>query len=101
MKELSTFVLQDESHQLVRKSQEERVKAIIERDWDEFTKTKEYAIKNMEKLRGTLVPIEVGSIQNLPNHNCIIINDLLLVSYTEVKEMIMDLKQKEKEHDRV
>ena len=101
----SSYVLFEEANQEAKKtqSQEERVKAILERDFDIFKNQREFALKNMHLLRGKKVPIEVDSIQSLPSHNCIIINDLLLMSFVEVEDLIvafqnMEKKRKEKEN---
>lgn len=94
-KEISSFVIFDAVKQVVRKDQETRVKAILERDYDEFKRIRDYAIDNMDYLHGRRVPIEVDSIQRCDSHNCIIINDLLLLSYTEATEMIVAMKERD------
>lgn len=100
MRDLIEFRVNDEQKQVVDASQAERVKAILERDFDEFKNIRAFALKHMSYLKGKSVPIEVTSIQSLPSHNCLIINDLLLLSYTEAVEFIYDLKKKEQENER-
>lgn len=92
MRDPTEIVIFEEAHEQVRETAEDRVKAIIDRDFDEFKKMRAYVLKNMHKLRGNMVPIEVMGIQSLPSHECLIINDLLLVSYTEAAEMIMEIE---------
>lgn len=53
--------------------------------------TKAFVLARYRELKGCDIPIEILSIQNLPHHNCLIINDLLLLSYVETKELLEQL----------
>jgi hypothetical protein len=54
----------------------------------EYDVTRDYVLTNFKKLRGTMIPIEVLGIQNLPGHNCLILNDMLLLPYTEAEHIL-------------
>ncbi len=92
MRDPTEIVMFEQAVEQQKQTQEDRVKAILDRDFDEFKKMRAYVLKNIHKLRGHMVPIEVMGIQSLPSHECIIINDLLLVSYTEAAEMIREIE---------
>lgn len=100
MKDPTQIIIFEPAKEHAKKTNVEKVKAILEKDFDDFKRTRAYVLKHMGYLRGKTVPIEVGSIQSLPSHECIIINDLLLMSFQEVLEMIVDLKMKEKKNGR-
>lgn len=70
----------------------QRYKARLNRDFDEFQKTKQYVLQHMGYLMNRVIPMEVTSIQSLPTHDCVIVNDLLLYSYTELEAIIKDAK---------
>ncbi len=73
-----------------------RYKARLNRDFDEFKNTKRYVLENMGYLMNRVIPMEVMSIQSLPTHDCVIVNDLLLYSYTELEEIIKAAKEANK-----
>lgn len=94
---IAPLVIVDEAFRQTKQTKAEKVKAILERDFDEFKRIRAYVHKHMKYLEGKKVPIDVGSVQYLPSHDCVIINDLLLVSYTEAMEIIKKLKKEEKD----
>ncbi len=53
--------------------------------------TRAYVLEHVQKLRGKTMPVEINSIQNLPSHSCVIVNDSLLLSYVEAEMMIREL----------
>ncbi len=73
-----------------------RYKAQLNRDFDEFNKTKRYVIDNIEYLKGRVIPMEVYSIINCPTHECVIVNDLYIYPYTEMEELIKSAKEANK-----
>ncbi len=86
----------DEAVEKAKAVKAEAYKVKLQNEYDEFREMRAFVLKNMSFLRGKKVAIEVGSIQFLPSHECIIINDLLLVSFTEAKELIVELRENEK-----
>lgn len=48
-------------------------------------------MSRFKELMGHLLPIEITSIQNMPSHNCLVVNDLVLLSYVEAKELLEQL----------
>lgn len=103
MREPSSIIMldvqQEEAKQAVRASQAERVNRILERDYDQFKRIREFVLEHMGYLRGKPVPIEVDSIQHLGSLNCMVINDLVLVSYIEAMDMILELMDKDKKEN--
>ena len=95
MREHAGITIIEEANEQSQASKEARAMAIIERDFEEFKRTRDYVFKHMSFLRGKKVPIEVTSIQYLPSHECIIINDLLLMPFSEVIDLIEELHKKE------
>lgn len=95
MREHAGITIIEEANEQAQASKEARAMAIIERDFEEFRRMRDYVFKNMSFLRGKKVPIEVSSIQYLPSHECIIINDLLLMPFSEVIDLIEELHKKE------
>ncbi len=53
--------------------------------------TRAFVLEHVQKLRGQTMPVEIYSIQNLPSHSCVIVNDSLLLSYVEAEQMIKTL----------
>lgn len=90
--ELNPIVMIEEAQEKAPANQEARVKAILERDYDEFKRIRDFVVKNMHKLKGKYVPLEVMAIQNITSHHCIIINDHFLFPYHEVADFIMELE---------
>lgn len=62
---------------------------------------KAYVLEHFRRLRGVFVPIEIMGIQNLPHHNCLIINDLLLLSYAEAEQIIRGLNHDDDDRNHV
>ncbi len=89
------IVMFQEAIQPDRETEEDRVKKILERDFDEFKKTREYVIANREYLIGKTVPMEVTSCQFNPHYECMILNDLILLPFNEASEYIKTLKERE------
>lgn len=54
--------------------------------------TRDYVLERFRQLIGCTIPVEILTIQNLPGHSCLILNDLLLFSYVEAKELIEQLE---------
>lgn len=50
--------------------------------------TRAFVLEHQEKLRGRVMPVEIYSVQNLPTHSCLIVNDYLLLSYVEAEQLI-------------
>lgn len=50
--------------------------------------TRAYVLPRFGRLRGLEIPVEITSIQNLPGHSCLIVNDLLLLSYVEAEQIL-------------
>lgn len=78
-------------HQMNPDAMEEakRVAAEQKRIADE---TRDYVLPRHRQLIGCTIPVEILSIQNIPGHSCLIINDLLLFSYVEAKELLEQLE---------
>lgn len=57
----------------------------------EAEETAAYVKENFKKLMGQDLAVEITSIQILHSHNCLIVNDLLLLSYREAKELLEQL----------
>ena len=55
--------------------------------------TRDFVLAHYQKLRGQVMPMEIMGIQNLPNHSCLIVNDLLLLSYVEAEQLIHKLSE--------
>lgn len=53
--------------------------------------TREYVLEHVAALRGKIIPVEISSVQNLPGHSCLIVNDHLLLSYREAEDLIKTL----------
>ncbi len=53
--------------------------------------TRAFVLEHVQKLRGKTMPLEIYSVQNLPSHSCLIVNDHFLLSYVEAEEMIKAL----------
>ncbi len=53
--------------------------------------TRAFVLQHVQKLRGQTLPVEIYSVQNLPSHSCVIVNDSILLSYVEAEEMIRKL----------
>jgi len=53
--------------------------------------TRDFVTEHFRELRGVLIPIETLEIQNLPHHNCLIVNDHLLLSYREAEPLIKEV----------
>lgn len=67
----------------IQETHEAAVKAKQEAD-----ETRAYVLERFRKLLGCDLPVEITSVQNLPGHNCLIVNDLLLLSYVEAKALL-------------
>lgn len=68
-------------------------------EFDQFCLMRDYVLKNLTYLKGKQVPVDVDTITHLPSHNCIILNDLLLLPYSEVFQMIKNIKNATKKDD--
>lgn len=73
--------------------------AKVQVEYDTFREMRKYVIEHIPFMRDKVVPIEISSIQLLESHDCLIINDLLLVSFTEAKDMIDRLKEEQEEEN--
>jgi hypothetical protein len=56
-------------------------------------KTREFVLERVEQLRGKIMPVEILSVQNLPGHACLIVNDHLLLSYDEAEQLINQMAE--------
>ena len=74
--------------------------AKMQQDFNDFNNTKRYVIENLDYLKDRVIPMDVDQITNLPSHNCILVNDLLLYSYTDVEEIIKRGKEIDAEEDK-
>lgn len=54
----------------------------------EFKALRRYVKQNFTRLRGQWIPIEVLNVAVIESHNCLVVNDLLLLSYAEAKELL-------------
>lgn len=99
LKDPISIVMSEEQidQEAAKEARLERYKAKLQKEFDEYTELKQFVIKHMGYLLRKKVQIEVGSVQLLETHQCLIINDLLLVSFTEAADMLYDLKRKEKD----
>ena len=52
-------------------------------------------VANFERLKGNLIPVEVMSITHLPSHNCLIVNDYFLLSFSEAYNLLKSLDDQE------
>lgn len=50
--------------------------------------TRDFVLEHVSELRGKTMPVEIYSVQNLPNHSCLIVNDHLLLSYVEAEQLM-------------
>ncbi len=50
--------------------------------------TMAYVLEHFRKLIGKTMPLEILSVQNLPSHSCLIVNDVVLLSYREAEQML-------------
>lgn len=88
--EISEFVMfHDESQKKIDEAlKESRIvakKAALESEFVAFNDTKAYVIENLHKLKGMTIPLEITKITNLPSHQCVILEDLILMPYGEVE----------------
>lgn len=69
--------------------QEARIAALeAKRKADE---TRDFVLAKFQHLMGYKYLLEIYSIANLPNHNCLIMNDHFLLSYVEAEEILKSL----------
>lgn len=94
-------IIQDHSRSIqeTKITFEQRWKSELQRDFNEWERTRKYVLENMHLLKNEVIPMEVTGITNCPSHNCIIINDLRLYSYEQVKELIHHIKEKKENKD--
>lgn len=71
----------------------------LEHEYDQFKDLRAWVIRNMHHLKGERVEIEVHHITNLETLDCIIIDDLLILPYHEVAEMLMKIMEEKKSRD--
>jgi hypothetical protein len=65
--------------------------AAAEKAKAEADATRDYVLENFRRLMNREIPVEILSVQNLPSHNCLIVNDLLLLSYREAEAILRSL----------
>ncbi len=53
--------------------------------------TRDFVLAHVQELRGKTMPMEIYSVQNLPGHSCLIVNDHFLFSYREAEELIKQI----------
>ncbi len=63
----------------------------LEKEYAEFLERMAYVKANCHRLIGRKIPVEVYAIQNVDTHNCILVDDLLLLPYDEVKDILDDM----------
>lgn len=78
----------DEAAEAAKAAQAERFMAKVQHEYDDFRARKKYVLEHLHLLRDTTVPIHVRSIQFLASHECVIFNDMELVPFDEVLDMI-------------
>jgi hypothetical protein len=65
------------------------VKQIINNDYNEWLYIREYVRKNMYKLKGQCLPIEVSSLTDIVDpYNCVVINDMEMKPYLAIYDEI-------------
>ncbi len=52
------------------------------------TATMAYVLEHFRELIGKTMPLEILGVQNLPDHRCLIVNDLILLSYREAEDLL-------------
>lgn len=50
--------------------------------------TRDFVMARYKKLIGCEIPVEILRIQVLPSHNCLIVDDWLLLSFVEAKQLL-------------
>lgn len=94
-------IMFEQQVQQKRQTNVARVKAILENDYNDWLFVRQYVRENMHRLRGKDFPIEVDSIQDLgldkdhEQYNCIIINDMELLPYLKVFDLLKEIEKKE------
>lgn len=101
MKSLSEFVIFEANHEqrvdeAKRKAAIAAKKVELQADYNAFLDVRDYVQKNIHLLKGQKIPIEVMNIQVLPSHECVILEDLLLLSYGEVEPHIRKVEEMKK-----
>lgn len=90
----------DEAAEKAKALQNERFMAKVQHEYDDFRAMRQYVIEHLPYLQGKTVPVEITSIQLLETHECLILNNLILVPFGEAREMIATLKRKDKDNDK-
>lgn len=96
-------VIFEQQVQQKRETNVAKVKQILNNEYNEWLEIRQYVRENMWKLKGQLFPIEVSSIQDLgldkdhEDYNCIIINDMELLPYLKVYDLLKELEEKTEE----
>lgn len=77
-----------------------RIKQILENEYNAWDERRKYVKENMWKLKDREFPIKVTALTDIGDpYNCIVLNDMEMLSYDEVFEVIKDIENKiEKEN---
>lgn len=67
--------------------------AAAERAKEEADAVRAFVLPRAHELKGHTIPVEILSVQVLPSHNCLIVNDLLLLSFVEAKALLEQLDE--------
>lgn len=72
-----------------RETNQERVKHIINNEYNEWLFIRDYVRKNMYKLKGKHIPIEVSSLTDIVDpYNCVVVNDMEMKPYLAIYDEI-------------
>lgn len=100
-------VIFEQQVQQKRQTNVARVKAILNNEYNDWLVVRQYVRENMWKLKGQMFPIEVASIQDLgldkdyEKLNCIIINDMELLPYLRVFELLKEMEEKKEKLEKL